>query len=93
MIRFNGTIEYKDGRVETFTAGGADLAEWEEWALRHDIPPNDQARIPGKLMMLIIAHAAIGETNGFVPWRRTVLDVDVETIEVPPTRPAAISDP
>jgi hypothetical protein len=93
VIRFNGTVLYKDGRTDTFMAGGADLAEWEDYAIRHDIPPNNQERLPGKTMMLVIAHAALGVENGFVPWRRTVLDLDVETVEVPPTLPAPTPEP
>jgi hypothetical protein len=86
VIRLRGSIEYLDGRVETFETGSAALAEWELYALRHGYPLGDKA--PPMLSSLVVAHAALKIQVGFDPWRETVAGVELDADGVPPTLPA-----
>ena len=86
MIRLRGTIEYEGGRRESFETGSAALAEWELYALRHGYPLGDAS--PAMLSALVVAHYALGVSEGFDVWRRSVDGVDLETEGVPPTLPA-----
>jgi hypothetical protein len=88
MIRLSGTVEYEGGRTETFETGSAALAEYELYALRHGYPIGRDA--PPMLSALVIAHHALGVSEGFDVWRKSVVGVDLKTPEgVPPTLPAA----
>jgi len=95
--RITGNVEYRDGSTVDFETGTATLAEWELYALRHGFPPKaDEA--PRMLMMLVIAHAALGVEEGFETWRRTVVELE-DTTElngagaVPPTPPVPTPGP
>jgi hypothetical protein len=85
MIRLTGTIEYEGGRTETFETGAAALAEYELFALRHGYPIGEQA--PPMLSALVIAHHALGVSEGFDVWRRSVVNVEMESSAVDPIRP------
>ena len=85
MSRLRGTITYDGGRTEDFETGSAALAEWELYALRHKFPIGTDS--PPMLSMLVVAHHALGVQEGFDVWRRSVLDIEMETEEVPPTLP------
>ena len=93
MIRFQGTIFYKDGREEAYVAGGAILAEWEPWATRHGYPltptPETFGTFPVKTWQLFLAYSSVERPEGFDVWRASVLDVDSddEPELVPPTLP------
>lgn len=85
MIRLRGTIQYSDGREETFETGTAALAEWELYALRHGYPIGADA--PPMLSALVVAWTATanGTGEGFDAWRKRVSGVELETDAVPPT--------
>jgi hypothetical protein len=93
MIRFEGRIEYLDGRVEDWHAGGAIQAEWESYADRHGLPlvPTTETlpRFPLKRWQLFLAYASLDLEEGFDTWRKTVLDVEMkeEPGLVPPILP------
>ena len=91
MIRLKGTIEYEGGRSEQFETGSAALAEWELYALRHNYPIGD--RSPPMLSMLVVAHYALGIKEGFDVWRRSVVDIEMDSDAVPPTLPAVGAEP
>ena len=92
MIRFSGTVEYKDGRREPWAGGGALQAEWEDYALRHDLPlqptPETLTKFPAKRWQLFLAYAALEREEGFDGWRQTVADVesDEEAVSLLPSR-------
>ena len=88
MIRLRGTIEYEGGRTEDFETGTAALAEWELYALRHGYPMGEAA--PPMLSSLVIAWHALGVSEGFDVWRRSVVGVELETEGIPPTLLAPI---
>jgi hypothetical protein len=86
MMRLHGRVEYDGGREEAFETGTAALAEWELFALRHGYPVGEGA--PPMLMMLVVAHFALGIAEGFDVWRRSVSSIEMEApIAVPPTLP------
>jgi hypothetical protein len=85
MIRLHGAVEYEGGRTESFDTGSAALAEWELYALRHGYPVGEGA--PPMLSMLVVAHYALGVSEGFDVWRKSVVGVELETEGVPPTLP------
>jgi hypothetical protein len=91
VIRFAGTVEYKDGRREAWAGGGAIQAEWEDYALRHDLPLNPTketvTRFPAKRWQMYLAYTALEVEEGFDVWRKTVADVELddEATAVPPT--------
>lgn len=89
LVGFRGTITYKNGRPpEPFEGGPALLADWELYALRNGFPHKGDA-VPAVLMSLFVAYQAIGGREGFETWRADVYGVELETVELPPTRPAA----
>jgi hypothetical protein len=90
-VRVRGTVTYEGGRTDTFEAGPPALAEWELYAMRHGFPIGEAA--PPMLSMLVVAHHALGIEEGFDVWRKSVVDFDAETLEVPPTLPAATAAP
>lgn len=88
MARMAGVIEYEGGARVTFEGTTAHIAEYELFALRHGYPV-EVDKAPRILMMLVVAHAALGVEEGFEAWRRSVVDIDMtEAVEVPPTLPA-----
>ena len=88
MIHLTGNIEYEGGRIERFETGSAAIAEWELYALRHGYPPKVEDA-PRMLMMLVIAHHALGVEEGFEVWRKSVVGLeDTSENVVPPTLPA-----
>ena len=91
MIRLKGTVEYEGGRTEVFETGSAALAEWELYAMRHGYPMGTQA--PPMLSMMVVAHYALGIKEGFDVWRRSVVDIDMDSDGVPPTLPEAGAAP
>lgn len=84
MIRFKGTIRYKDGSEVAYEAGLAVTAAWEEYAHRNGYPfrPEDA---PPAIYTLVLAHAALGVEEGFDVWRRRVDSFDSDAVDVPPT--------
>jgi hypothetical protein len=89
MIHFKGTVEYKDGRTVEWSGGGALQAEWEDYALRHDLPLTPTletiTRFPAKRFQLYLAYTALEVEEGFDVWRKTVADVETEDgVAVPP---------
>lgn len=93
MSRFNGTVEFKDGRVVAF-AGGRNLqAEWEDYAIRHGYPlnatPETITQFPAARWAFYLAWVALEVPEGFDVWRKAVEDVDMqeEPEVVPPTLP------
>lgn len=99
MIRFAGTVLYKDGHQETYEGGGAMLAEWEVWAARHNYPltPNPETLtvFPVKTWQLYLAYTALERAEGFETWRKTVDDVEStdRPESVNPTLPALTAEP
>jgi hypothetical protein len=93
MIRFKGTVVYKNGRPpEPFEGGAPVLAKWEMYALRHGYPLEPE-KVPKMLWMHVLAHAALGVPEGFDVWLDEVDDIDdFEASGVPPTLPAASSE-
>jgi hypothetical protein len=97
MIRFTGTVYYKDGREQAYEAGGAAQADWEVFAARHGYPlvptPDTITTFPVKTWQLFLAWGALEVAEGFDVWRRTVMDVDSadEPELVSPTLPEATS--
>jgi hypothetical protein len=98
MIRFTGQVHYKDGREESYEAGGAAQADWEEYAARHDYPltpnPSELSKFPAKTWQMYLAYLALEVAEGFDVWRRTVLDVDSddEPQAINPTLAEAIGE-
>lgn len=91
MLRLRGSVEYEGGRTDEFETGTAALAEWELYALRHNFPIGKEA--PPMLSALFIAYHALGISEGFDVWRKTVSGVDLEMPEtVNPTLPALTAD-
>lgn len=92
MIRLRGTVTYKNGRApDSFEGGAPILAKWEIYALRHGYPvAPDEA--PKFLWMLVVAHAALGVSEGFDTWIEGVDNIeDFEGAGIPPTPPAPSS--
>jgi len=93
VIRFTGTVHYLDGRAEPWEGGAAILADWEDYAIRHDYPLTPTAdtitRFPVKRWQMYLAYVALAVPEGFDVWRKTVADVesDDEPASVPPTLP------
>lgn len=87
MLKFSGTILYKDGREEPYETGGAALAEWEGYAARHGYPltprPELLETFPVKTWQMYLAYSALGVEEGFDTWRRTVSDVDSDNTPEP----------
>jgi hypothetical protein len=84
MLRFRGTVQYADGREETFEAGSAAQADYELYALRHGWPIGDGQ--PPMLWSLLIAHSALKVPEGFELWRESVSGIELEADGVPPTQ-------
>jgi hypothetical protein len=93
VIRFSGTVLYRDGRTEEWSGGGALQADWEDYALRHELPLNLTAEtvthFPAKRWALFLAYSALDVEEGFDVWRKRVEDVDLDNdnaaAAVPPT--------
>jgi len=83
MIRLKGTVTYLDGREEHFERGSALLVAWESYARRHGIEGGLQAN--PVTASAVVAHAALGISEGFDVWLATVDGVDMESEGVPPT--------
>jgi hypothetical protein len=88
LLGFEGRVVYLNGRApDAFTAGPAVVSAWELYALRNGYPVRG-ASVPALLMSLVVAFEAIGEgPEGFETWRRTVHTVELNAVNVPPTRP------
>jgi hypothetical protein len=84
VLRFRGTVAFRDGREEPFETGTAALRHYESYAVRHGLPVSGDG-IPPITWGMLIAHAAIGNGAGFDTWAETVDGVDVEAVGVPPT--------
>jgi hypothetical protein len=85
VIRIRGTVEYRDGRSEAFTAGSAARAEWELYAHRHGLPIDGS---PILAALVIARYVIAGTLEGFEAWRADVVDVELEPaddVAVPPT--------
>ena len=80
MIRFTGTVFYKDGQEQSYEAGGSAQADWEAFAARHGYPltpnPEKLGEFPAKTWQMFLAYVALDIPEGFDTWRKTVLDVD-----------------
>lgn len=91
MIRLQGVVEFRDGRLVEFKAGSAAIAEWERYARRHDIPATVEGVGLGQDAALVMAcYELNGTLEGFEPWRASVFDVQMlevspAAIAVPPT--------
>lgn len=90
LVGFRGSVTYTDGRPpEPFDAGPAVLADWELYAMRNNYPHRGDAA-PAVLLSLFVAYQAVGDRAvGFDTWRANVYGVELETVDVPPTRPIA----
>lgn len=86
MLTFRGKVEFKDGTVSEFETGTAALAAWELYALRHGYPVGQG--MPPMLGTLVMAHSALGVEEGIETWMERVHGVELESEDVPPTRPA-----
>lgn len=86
MIRLSGTVYYLDGREAPFDRGSAILVAWERYARRHGIAGGIEANAVEA--SAVVAHAALGVSEGFEAWLATVDGVDLESSGVPPTLPA-----
>jgi hypothetical protein len=88
VIRIKGRVEYRDGRLEDFTAGAAARAEWELYAHRHGLAADDA---PILSLLVVACYVLNGTLEGFEGWRAGVVDVEAELVEgaaavaVPPT--------
>ena len=87
MLKFSGTILYKDGREEAYETAGAALAEWEAYAVQHGYPltprPELLEAFPVKTWQMFLAYSALEVAEGFDVWRRTVADVDSDNTPEP----------
>jgi hypothetical protein len=83
MIRLKGTVTYLDGREDHFERGSSILVAWEAYARRHGIAGGMQEN--PITASHVIAHAALGISEGFDVWLPTVDGVDMESEGVPPT--------
>ena len=87
MIRLEGSVEYLDGRRESFRAGSAIFVAWESYARRHSLDAYDRSN--AQTLNHYVAYVALGVSEGFEVWMRDVLDVDVDVDTgngaVPPT--------
>lgn len=91
MIRIRATVFYEDGREETFSGGSVLVMAWEKYALRHGYPVKIE-EAPRVLSTLVMAHKALGVSEGFDVWAETVASVeDAEAETIPPTQAAPIS--
>jgi hypothetical protein len=93
VIRLAGSVEYKDGHTEDWTAGPAALAEWEIYAMRHGYPVKP-GEAPPMLSLLVVAHSALGIAEGFDVWRPTVygVEADAGALETLPILPEVSLD-
>jgi hypothetical protein len=87
VIRFRGTVAYRDGTEAQFESGTAALAAYESYALRHGLPIGDA--MPPTLGALVMAHHALGIAEGFDVWRETVDGIELEADGIPPTNAEA----
>jgi hypothetical protein len=89
VIRFTGTVEFKDGRQEGFECGSMAQAEYELYAHRHGLPASPEGA--PVLWTAYMAYIALDVEQGFDVWRKGVLNVELENASengVPPTLPA-----
>jgi hypothetical protein len=95
VIRYSGTVTFRDGREEHYSGGLAAQADWEAYAVRHGLQitptPETLTTFPVVTWRLYIAYICLGAPEGFDVWRKTVVDVEqIDEAElVPPTQPAA----
>lgn len=93
MRRLFGTVTYEDGRVEEWAIPAIPaLAAWEDFAAPRGLPvAADEA--PKVKFSLFVAWTALEVEEGFDVWRRRVVDFVSDGVEVPPTEPAAQTEP
>jgi hypothetical protein len=90
MLRFRGTVSFRDGTEQPFETGTAALAAYESYALRNGLPIGDN--MPPTLGALVIAHFALSVDEGFDVWRTRVDGVELEADGLPPTLTEASTD-
>jgi hypothetical protein len=94
MIRFAGTVHYKDGTQVEYEIGTRGMLAWEAYARRNNIVGDPRQTSSAWTMLYVIAHYAVtGEESGFDVWKETVADLDVDSDAgeaVPPTLPVAL---
>jgi hypothetical protein len=86
VFRFAGKVEYTDGTIEEFEAGNVAVAAWERYAVRHKLPMGKDA--PPTLSSIVIAHHALGISEGVDAWAETLVSIELAEKEpeaVPPT--------
>jgi hypothetical protein len=76
VFRFQGAVQYADGREETFECGNVALAAWERYAIRHKLPMGEGA--PPTLSSLVVAHHALAIELALDPWIETVEGVELK---------------
>jgi len=92
VIRLEGTVEYADGRRESFRGGSALFVAWESYARRQNLEAYERGN--AQTLNHYVAYVALGVAEGFDVWLRDVLDVDLDVdtgaTGVPPTPPEAL---
>ena len=89
MLTFRGRVQYNDGTTAEFVGGTALMAAYEAYALRNGLPIGEG--MPPTTSAMVMAHAALGISEGFDLWRKDVFGVELEAEGIPPT-PEARSD-
>jgi len=87
VIRFRGTVAYRDGSEASFESGTAALAAYESYAMRHGLPIGEG--MPPTLGALVIAHHALRVDEGFDVWRENVDGVELVADGLDPTQSEA----
>ena len=92
MIRFAGTVTFKDGTTERYEAGTKALVAWEAYARRNGIDYDPSKGVGRDLwtMQYVLAHYALtGNAEGFAAWYDRVADLEPDEASdaavVPPT--------
>jgi len=89
MIRFAGTVTFKDGGSVDYEIGTRGMLAWERYARRNGIGGDPRENAAAWTMLYVIAHYAItGDESGFDAWVETVENLDPATDSgeaVPPT--------
>lgn len=88
--RFKGHVRLIDGTEHEFECGNAAVAAWERYAIRNKYPIGQDA--PPILSSIVAAHHVLGIEEGVDAWAELVDEIEVEAIDVPPTREEASSD-
>lgn len=91
MIEIKGNVTYSDGTTQEFVGGPWSLSQWERYAQRNNMD-SDAAKSPMTWMMFV-GYASVhretwGKCEGYEAWSARVIDIDLDTDDANPTKPA-----